>query len=1244
VPIPQLRDYQMSVKNDIYTLWSQGARNVAAIMPTGAGKCLGKGTPVMLVDGSIRPVETISIGDALMGPDGHPRFVVSTCVGREMLYRVTPVKGVPYIVNESHILSLKMTGGSDIPGMYKGKIVNISVSDYLKSTKTFKHCAKGWRTGISSFINETDRLPIDPYFIGLWLGDGTTLRPHVTTADAELADYIQEFARNEGCKVRTEVLNNKSGGSDYWTLHLSSGNLTTRMRNLRLIGNKHIPDIYKFATRENRLRLLAGILDSDGYLTPDKGCFDIVLKVERLFDDMVFLARSLGFAAYKAPCKKTCTNNGVIGDYFRCVVSGPIEDIPFRRKRHVGVRRAQKKDVLVTGIRVEPVGEGDYYGFELFGPDRLFLLGDFTVTHNTVLLSDIVHDHHGLSCVMAHRQELVSQLSMSLARFEVMHRIIAPKGVIASIVKEQQIEFGRTYYNSNAPAAVAGVQTLVARRDMLSRWAQQVTLWVGDECHHYVPDNSFGTAVSIFPHAKGLGVTATPQRADGKGLNGVFHAMTVGPSVYDLIEMGNLCKYRIVAPPSDFDVDHLKVTTTGDFSGKEMREAARKSHIVGDVVEHYLRFAAGKTGITFATDVETANDIAERYRQAGVSCQAVSANTPEHVRNEFVRRFKRGDIKQLVNVDLFGEGFDLPNLEVVSLARPTMSLAVFMQQCLDSDTEILTPSGWVGMCDIDHISVVAAFNTENGTAEWCDVTNSVRRNLADDEKMFAISSPHLDIRVTGGHDLIVKGNSSTCTKWRKQSALGVSFRHAMFRIPVSADLITEDASITDDELRFVGWFLTDGTMCKKTNNVRIYQSADKSSHCESIRSALRGANLKYGEYRTVRKGMFAGYADMMQFNVSKGQPKKVEHRHMTGWDKLSPWLDKNIPDVFFTLSSRQVGVLLETLDLGDGNNNTGSYNWVRSSITLTCGDNKVMADRLQSLFVLKGYRCNLSVQHSDGRNAWFILHVKKCYTSTVAGKNNADGVIEGKSYKRSRFVEVSHVPGETVWCVSNRLGTLVTRRNGKVAIVGNCGRALRPAPGKDRALIIDHVGNVKRHGLPDKPRKWTLDAREKRSSKKPDPEVIPLTTCLSCYEVYERTNPTCPHCGYKPVPEARRRPEQVEGDLTMLDDDVLDAMRQAAHKVLEDPDAVGARAAHVAGTAAGYGAAARQREKIASQQQLRETIALWAGHQRALGRSDQESYRRFFLTWGIDVLSAQSLSRADADKLAIDIRETLPQS
>jgi superfamily II DNA or RNA helicase len=863
----------------------------------------------------------------------------------------------------------------------------------------------------------------------------------------------------------------------------------------------------------------------------------------------------------------------------------------------------------------------------------------------TVLLSQVIKDHQGLSCVMAHRQELVSQLSMSLARFEVMHRIIAPKNVIASIVREHQIEFGRTYYNANAPAAVAGVNTLVSRQDALSRWAQQVTLWVGDEIHHYLKKNLFGTAASMFPHARGLGVTATPQRADGKGLgahsDGLFHVMLEGPPMSAAMQMGNLCRYRIVAPPGDFDADHIKITASGDFSGKEMREAARKSHIVGDVVEHYLRFAAGKTGITFATDVETANEIAEQYRQAGVPCQAVSAETPEHVRNDFVRRFKRGDLLQLVNVDLFGEGFDLPNLEVVSMARPTMSLAVYMQQCLDSETEVLTNRGWVGRQDIRYDDMVAAVDVVDMSAHWCGVEGIVDREIDQSERMFSIKSPHLDIRVTGGHDMIVKGISGTCIKWHKQIAADVACRKGMFRVPISAELQIPDADISDNDLRVIGWFLSDGVVNKRTNALMISQASHKKSHCNSIRSVLRSANFRVGECTIRRTGDLAKYEPLLMFSVSHGNPRKVVDRHMTGWARLEKWFDKSLPGIYDTLSARQLGVMLETLNLGDGVNNHKGCRWNRQTMTITCGDNKVMAERLQALLVVRGFKCNLATQHYPGRNRWYILHIKKSSTATIAGIGVSDGNIGDKTYVRSRFSSVEHTPGERVWCVTNRLGTLITRRNGKVSILGNCGRALRPSPGKDRALIIDHVGNVKRHGLPDIPRRWTLDAREKRSSKAADPDVIPLTTCLSCYEVYERIKAACPHCGYKHQPDARRRPDQVDGDLAMLDDDVLEALRQAAIQAMETPESMADRVGFVAGPIAGRGAANRQREKIEAQLALRETIALWAGQQRSLNRPDEESYRRFFLTFGIDVLSAQALGRNEAEKLTVDIQKAL---
>jgi len=193
------------------------------------------------------------------------------------------------------------------------------------------------------------------------------------------------------------------------------------------------------------------------------------------------------------------------------------------------------------------------------------------------------------------------------------------------------------------------------------------------------------------------------------------------------------------------------------------------------------------------------------------------------------------------------------------------------------------------------------------------------------------------------------------------------------------------------------------------------------------------------------------------------------------------------------------------------------------------------------------------------------------------------------------------------------------------------GRGLRPMPGKTHAMIIDHVSNVKRHGLPDAPRVWSLNDREKRSRNKPDPNVIPVTHCEMCMHAYERIHAACPHCGHAPQPAGRSSPEMVDGDLTLLDRATLDTLRAAM--TLEAPEDVGARAGHVGGEGAARGAAARQRERIASQGQLSETVAVWAGHERAAGRTDSQMHRLFYLRFGMTVLEALAQKRADMDKL-----------
>lgn len=360
----------------------------------GVGKCLGKDTPVLMFNGAVKAVQNVKAGDLVMGPDSFPRLVVNTTTGREAMYRVIPTKGDSYEVNESHILSLRMSGGSQNNcAIADGTIVNISVRDYLQKSVSFKQAAKGWRTGVD-FLQQVTPLKMEPYFLGLWLGDGNSANPIIWSVDDEVEEYLADYAKRLSLEVRHDQSNEISGLAGISICAPGAVKhrhpLREALRHYDLIANKQIPHAFMTASRADRLQVLAGMIDSDGYLS--NGCYEVTLKCQKLLDDMVFVARSLGFAATKAQCEKSCTNapgGPKSGTYFRCVISGGVSEIPCRIDRKIAAPRQQIKNVLNVGIAVEPLGEGDYYGFELIGPDRLFLLGDFTVTHNTTIFEQI---------------------------------------------------------------------------------------------------------------------------------------------------------------------------------------------------------------------------------------------------------------------------------------------------------------------------------------------------------------------------------------------------------------------------------------------------------------------------------------------------------------------------------------------------------------------------------------------------------------------------------------------------------------------------------------------------------------------------------------------------------------------------------------------------------------------------------------------------------------------------------------
>ena len=496
----------------------------------------------------------------------------------------------------------------------------------------------------------------------------------------------------------------------------------------------------------------------------------------------------------------------------------------------------------------------------------------------TLTVSDIVNDHNGAAVAIAHRAELIVQMSLAFARNGIPHRIIGSPSLARICTAIHIADMNRNFINPHSRIAVSSAQTLV--RYTPEPWMLEVGLWCCDEAHHVLATNMWGKVTDLFPNARGLMPTATPCRADGSGLgrhsDGVADALVIGPSMRELIRDGYLADYRIFAPSSDIDLASVAITASGDYSPPNLSKAVHASHIVGDIVHHYQTIAPGKLGVTFCVDIDACVETAAAYRSAGIPAQVISAKTPAIQRAHLMRQFKNREIMQLVNCDLLGEGVDVPAIEVVSMARPTASYSLFVQQF---------------------------------------------------------------------------------------------------------------------------------------------------------------------------------------------------------------------------------------------------------------------------------------------------------------------------------------------------------------------GRGLRPSEGKTHGILIDHVGNTTRHGLPDAPRTWSLDRRERRSRGSTPDDVIPVRTCLKCLAVYERIYAACPCCGAVPVPASRSTPDAVEGVLAEMSPELLARLRGEIDKPLAipygaDPAVVGA-------------CKKRHRERGEAQSELRDTMALWGGWRTVAGDSVETQQARWFHTFGCDVLTAMGLGARDANELNERVRAVL---
>ena len=375
------------------------------------GKCLAKGTLILMFSGSLKAVEDVIIGDLLMGPDSKPRAVLALGHGTDEMFDVIPTKGETYRVNSDHILALR---SSDT-----GKHLEITVRDWLLHPhKASLERYKGYRTAVSF---PTQEVTVDPYYLGLWLGDGAG---NISNPDIEIKEFLETYAESLGCGFHSCISNGKcpenSISNGRGGRHEDRSELLKMMENLGFHhgdkeGTKIIPRQYLINSREIRLQLLAGLLDTDGWLHSDN-IFEISQKDHLLAMQIVFLCRSLGLAAYWKRRSVHC-QTGPAGESTRVTISGELDCIPTRVKRKQAKKRMSCKNVLNIGLTIHSAGVGDYFGFTLDG-DGLFVLGDFTVTHNTAFALQVMRAN-------GKRGDRVDFFSLEMGKSELMRRMMS---------------------------------------------------------------------------------------------------------------------------------------------------------------------------------------------------------------------------------------------------------------------------------------------------------------------------------------------------------------------------------------------------------------------------------------------------------------------------------------------------------------------------------------------------------------------------------------------------------------------------------------------------------------------------------------------------------------------------------------------------------------------------------------------------------------------------------------------------
>jgi len=333
--------------------------------------CLARDTKILLSDGTSELVQNLKVGNCLIGDNGQPRQILKLKRGSQQMYRVTTkTSNDSFICNEDHVLTVSRND----------KLFDISVEDFLNKSDSFQHrCKQHYSEGYDLPHQE---LLIPPYSLGAWLGDGS--KSAFRIMDAARLGIVERVANELGVVLKSP----KDVNKEYFNfITETKGEMLNKLKDLALFKNKHIPSAYQYASRAQRLELLAGLLDTDGSYSTRDSHFYFYQKEQELAKTVKSIARSLGlYSTMRSQIiSSDYSSNG--SEIFQVMISGNIDKIPTQKVNKVD----RQTNALKRGITVEALGVQDYYGFVLDGNGR-FLLGNHTITHNSGSTKQIPFD------------------------------------------------------------------------------------------------------------------------------------------------------------------------------------------------------------------------------------------------------------------------------------------------------------------------------------------------------------------------------------------------------------------------------------------------------------------------------------------------------------------------------------------------------------------------------------------------------------------------------------------------------------------------------------------------------------------------------------------------------------------------------------------------------------------------------------------------------------------------------------